>query len=347
MSASHKKSPGETPKHSAPTTAATPLLSRVLSARLCNSQVCRQWIGPGSEPLGSRWRQFHVILTNRQTFTRPGLSFPFGGPLGPLGLLSLHLGEHDPLIHLIGLDGLQCGFEGHSLSHMLSASRRFSLPTAGWFLLVGASARQSLARTSHTSHQDHTSDAEWGTWGKAIKHINRVLLNARCMHVWSKDLAFLPLSQNQPIGGDLGGPFPLLSELHYLFWASRSLAPPWPSQGLSNAMPNPLKWHNHPWPSLPGPRESALVIKRIRTDPCSFATSARVDLGDLLGSLYWSNPRHASGSGGQGVFTRWSVDHQHLSQIGDILLEWTLQTYSCFPASFQAKRHYFASWILT
>ena len=27
----------------------------------------------------------------------------------------------------------------------------------------------------------------------------------------------------------------------------------------------------------------------------------------------------------------------HLSQNGDILLKWTLQTYSCFPASFQAK----------
>ena len=34
----------------------------------------------------------------------------------------------------------------------------------------------------------------------------------------------------------------------------------------------------------------------------------------------------------------WSNDQAHLIQNGDILLKWTLQTYSCFPASFQAKK---------
>ena len=35
---------------------------------------------------------------------------------------------------------------------------------------------------------------------------------------------------------------------------------------------------------------------------------------------------------------QWSSHQEHLSQNGDILLKWTLQTYSCLPASFQANR---------
>ena len=37
-------------------------------------------------------------------------------------------------------------------------------------------------------------------------------------------------------------------------------------------------------------------------------------------------------------FICWS--QTHLSQNGDILLKWTLQTYSCFPASFPSKQKY-------
>ena len=39
-----------------------------------------------------------------------------------------------------------------------------------------------------------------------------------------------------------------------------------------------------------------------------------------------------------GFFHNDHSDQAHLSQNGDILLKCTLQTYSCFPASFQAKR---------
>ena len=38
-------------------------------------------------------------------------------------------------------------------------------------------------------------------------------------------------------------------------------------------------------------------------------------------------------------------DRAHLSQDWDILLKWTLQTYSCFPANFQAKKNYIISYV--
>ena len=92
---------------------------------------------------------------------------------------------------------------------------------------------------------------------------------------------------------------------------------------------------NDPWDLLAHKKYLNRVVESVHL----FLKCCRYLLG-RANRCYRSHP--SVGSGGRVFFwSRWS--QFHLSQNGDILLKWTLQTYSCFPASFPSKMKMSAS----